>query len=336
MDAPPVQYATTSDGVHIAYFSLGTGPPVVWASAMYGDAFLYRKGLPFVKLTVDAMLEAGFRIVLYDVRGMGASDRQVDDMGLDGRVKDLEAVIGALGLKRFVLAGLDLACVTAIAYAARHPGDVSGLVLLEPWASGTQKRELASMRLAFSTQAAGDDWLTWTNVLASIVTGFRDHDLGRLLASAIQESTSPRQLAAYIRTTEQINVTQLLPRVAAPGLVIHYSDTTVGSLELARDVASGLSHARFLVTETRQAWPAIRQFLMEELGRRDSERLGGLSEREIEVLRLLAAGRSNQQIADELVISLNTVRRHVSNIFDKAGVANRVEAAAYARDHGLP
>jgi DNA-binding NarL/FixJ family response regulator len=63
---------------------------------------------------------------------------------------------------------------------------------------------------------------------------------------------------------------------------------------------------------------------------------GGLSSREIDVLRLLAAGRSNQQIADELVISLNTVRRHVSNIFDKAGVANRVEAAAYARDHGLP
>jgi DNA-binding NarL/FixJ family response regulator len=52
-------------------------------------------------------------------------------------------------------------------------------------------------------------------------------------------------------------------------------------------------------------------------------------------LRLLAAGRSNQQIADELVISLNTVRRHVSNIFDKTGVANRAEAATYAARNGL-
>ena len=60
-----------------------------------------------------------------------------------------------------------------------------------------------------------------------------------------------------------------------------------------------------------------------------------LSSRELEVLRLLAAGRSNQQIADELVISLNTVRRHVSNVFDKTGVANRTEAAGYARDRGL-
>jgi DNA-binding NarL/FixJ family response regulator len=60
-----------------------------------------------------------------------------------------------------------------------------------------------------------------------------------------------------------------------------------------------------------------------------------LSTRELDVLRLLATGRSNQQIADDLVISLNTVRRHVSNIFDKSGSANRAQAAIYARDHGL-
>jgi DNA-binding CsgD family transcriptional regulator/tetratricopeptide (TPR) repeat protein len=61
----------------------------------------------------------------------------------------------------------------------------------------------------------------------------------------------------------------------------------------------------------------------------------GLSEREVEVLRRVAAGRTNQQIADELVISLNTVARHVSNIFDKAGVANRAEAASFAHSRGL-
>jgi DNA-binding NarL/FixJ family response regulator len=61
----------------------------------------------------------------------------------------------------------------------------------------------------------------------------------------------------------------------------------------------------------------------------------GLSEREVEVLRLVAAGRSNQQIADELVISQNTVIRHVSNIFAKTGAANRAQATAYAKDHGI-
>jgi DNA-binding CsgD family transcriptional regulator len=62
---------------------------------------------------------------------------------------------------------------------------------------------------------------------------------------------------------------------------------------------------------------------------------GHLSQRELEVLRLIAAGRSNPQIAEELVISLNTVQRHVSNILAKTGAANRTEAALYARDKGL-
>ena len=57
---------------------------------------------------------------------------------------------------------------------------------------------------------------------------------------------------------------------------------------------------------------------------------GGLSDREVEVLRLIAVGRSNQQIAGELFISLNTVTRHVANIFAKIGAANRTEAGAYA------
>ncbi|HEX9642093.1 MAG TPA: response regulator transcription factor, partial [Candidatus Krumholzibacteria bacterium] len=61
----------------------------------------------------------------------------------------------------------------------------------------------------------------------------------------------------------------------------------------------------------------------------------GLSAREVEVLRLIATGKTNQQIADELVISLNTVLHHVSNILAKTSTANRGEAAAYAHRHGI-
>jgi DNA-binding CsgD family transcriptional regulator len=61
----------------------------------------------------------------------------------------------------------------------------------------------------------------------------------------------------------------------------------------------------------------------------------GLTGREVEVLKLVAAGRSNQRIAEDLVISLHTVARHVSNIFDKTGAANRAEAAVYAAQNGL-
>jgi LuxR family maltose regulon positive regulatory protein len=57
-----------------------------------------------------------------------------------------------------------------------------------------------------------------------------------------------------------------------------------------------------------------------------------LTERELQVLRLLAAGHSNQAIAQELVVAVGTVKRHVSNIMSKLGVQSRLEAAARARD----
>ena len=62
---------------------------------------------------------------------------------------------------------------------------------------------------------------------------------------------------------------------------------------------------------------------------------GGLTAREAEVLRLVAAGRSNPEIAAALFLSKKTVARHLSNIFTKLDVPSRTAAAAYAFDHGL-
>ena len=76
-------------------------------------------------------------------------------------------------------------------------------------------------------------------------------------------------------------------------------------------------------------------FLNEGASSAESPPAHGLSAREIEVLQLLASGCSNKEIASDLAISTNTVMRHVSNIYAKTSVRNRVEAAAYAGSHGL-
>ena len=72
---------------------------------------------------------------------------------------------------------------------------------------------------------------------------------------------------------------------------------------------------------------------------RGSAAVPGLAEaltaRELEVLGMLAAGRSNQVIASELVVTLDTVKKHVSHVMDKLGAANRTEAVARARELGL-
>ena len=67
----------------------------------------------------------------------------------------------------------------------------------------------------------------------------------------------------------------------------------------------------------------------------DTAVVGGLTAREVEVLRLVARGRSNPQIAAELVLSEKTVARHLSNIFTKLDVPSRTAAAAFAFEHRL-
>jgi LuxR family maltose regulon positive regulatory protein len=60
-----------------------------------------------------------------------------------------------------------------------------------------------------------------------------------------------------------------------------------------------------------------------------------LTDRELQVLRLLAAGKENQAIARELVVAVSTVKKHVTHILEKLGAANRTEATARAREFGL-
>jgi DNA-binding NarL/FixJ family response regulator len=127
-----------------------------------------------------------------------------------------------------------------------------------------------------------------------------------------------------------------------PTLVIDARDFGILGREEPMKVAR-MAHARLVSIDgtsaqgdVEQGMRAIEAFVSEvSPPEADGGSPTGLSQRELEVLRLLAAERSNQQIADELVISLNTVRRHVSNVFDKTGAANRAQAAVYAKDHGI-
>jgi DNA-binding NarL/FixJ family response regulator len=134
----------------------------------------------------------------------------------------------------------------------------------------------------------------------------------------------------------------LLSRLKTPSLILHARDYVFSepavSMRMAQILGAQLSliDGSSVFGDAEQGIRAIEVFLAElpvanAAGAPDQ----GLSPREIEVLRLLAAGKSNAQIAEELVISQNTVIRHVSNIFAKIGATNRTEAAGYATRHGI-
>ena len=83
--------------------------------------------------------------------------------------------------------------------------------------------------------------------------------------------------------------------------------------------------------------PTVAKMVLEELGQPAKQPLtpDPLTEREVDVVRLVAQGLSNRQIADQLVIGEATVRTHVGNILNKLHLANRVQATLYALREGL-
>jgi len=349
MNLPPVQYVKTPDSVSIAFFSAGDGPPVVFASNIFGDAHWYRKGMPHVRRVTDQLAGSGWSVVRYDIRGMGGSDRDVADLSLAARVSDIEAVVGRLGLRRFALGGSDLGTATAVAYAVAHPEQVSHLVLLSPWASGKAMFALPDFKVIRGMSPnSGREWQVFTNSLGDVVTGFEDPELRRLLAETMREGASPQGLFAYYSASEEIDVTSLLGAIEAPTLVVHDTAFPFGSFELSRDVAAGIRNSQLVVLNGRFISAKDQEPFLEVVsnflrgvgigpaasGERPATK-GGLTRRETEVLRLIAKGRTNQEIADALTLSERTVARHITNIYAKIDVKSKAGATAYALQNRL-
>ena len=243
-----MHYATTSDGVRIAYMSVGDGPPIVFASNIFGDLSCLPGGWPPTKEVTDRLVNLGWRVIRYDVRGMGYSDRNVADVELAARVLDVQAVVAALCLDRFALAGLDIGAATAVAYAVANQAHISRLVLLSPWSSGVKYLAIPALRAAYAAEdVSSRDPQLFANMLGSVATSFQDTELVRLRTDGHLKATSPEGLVAYNTANGRIDITQLLPRVTAPTLVIHEPAFPFGSFELCQEVAAAIPGAEFLI-----------------------------------------------------------------------------------------
>ena len=168
-------------------------------------------------------------------------------------------------------------------------------------------------------------------------------------------STSPENAASISQVSGNIDVLDLLPKVQAETLVMHARDDARISWEQGRQFATLVPNARFVTLESKNhvllesepAWQValaeVREFLGVVLPSSlpvsaplsDFVNPDSLTPREFDVLGLIAAGKSNQDITSEFFISFNTVTNHVKNILGKTGSANRTEAAAYAIARGF-
>ncbi len=236
---PQIQYAKTSDGVNIAFATYGEGRPLVWSHQPLTSHVQREWQIPIFRATFGPFAAQGM-LVRFDTRGVGLSDRDVDDFSLEARVRDLEAVVEHLQLKEFSLLGVERGGLPAIAYAANHPGRVSHLVLLNCYVSGEINR---GTQRAQALELLMDDWEMYTENIAAQVFGSGSEE-SKGYAEFVRECITPEVLACIHEAENQIDLSSLLSEIQPPTLVVRHSGIKWLPMDVTQRLAAGIPNAR--------------------------------------------------------------------------------------------
>jgi pimeloyl-ACP methyl ester carboxylesterase/DNA-binding CsgD family transcriptional regulator len=303
-----------------------------------------------------AELTREHRLVRHDLRGCGLSDREPVELGIDAWVADLEAVVEAAGLERFVLFGICQGAGIAAAFAARHPERVRRLVLYGSYLRGALAIDMnsaAAREAKILGELIASGWGRGTpafrELFARLLMPDAPDSSSRVFAEMERESASPEMARRLWLAFHTLNIDEEVARIRAPTLVAHATGDAVVPFEHGRRMAARIEGAQFVRLESpnhilqphEPAWPRlwgeVHRFLAREADDAWSEdgSVVGLTSREREVLDLLARGLDNRGIAERLGIASKTVRNHVTHLFSKLGVRRRAEAVVRAREAGF-
>jgi class 3 adenylate cyclase/pimeloyl-ACP methyl ester carboxylesterase len=252
VSAPETRYAKTADGVHIAYQVIGDGPVdlvfvIGWVSnieAMWEQPSLARA------LT---RLASFSRLILFDKRGMGLSDRVPPDRlpSLETRMDDLRAVMDAVGSQRAVVFGISEGGPMSILFAATYPERTIGLVLFgtesdfrpgPDWTEEKQQEWRADQERTWGTREHAQTALRgWA---APSVAD--DERMIEWLAAYVRRAASPGAGIALDEMNKLIDVTPVLSAVHVPTLVVGRTGDLDFPIEHTRTMADAIAGARFV------------------------------------------------------------------------------------------
>jgi DNA-binding winged helix-turn-helix (wHTH) protein/pimeloyl-ACP methyl ester carboxylesterase len=250
-----VHFCTSSDGVRIAYAEVGQGPPLVKA-ANWLNHLEYDWQSPIWSHLLHA-IATKHRLIRYDARGNGLSDWEASDISFEASVHDLECVVEAARLEQFPLFGISQGCAISIAYAVRHPERVSRLVLYGGFARGRRKRgspkeiEQADALMTLMREGWGQENPAFRQIFTSLFIPGGTAEQMQWFNDLQRITTSPENAVRIRRSLDDIDVSDLLPRVAAPTLVLHCRNDAVQPFEEGRRLAVGIPGARFVALEGR-------------------------------------------------------------------------------------
>jgi pimeloyl-ACP methyl ester carboxylesterase/DNA-binding winged helix-turn-helix (wHTH) protein len=263
-----VHFCTASDGVRIAYAVAGRGPPLVKA-ANWLNHLEYDWQSPIWSELLHE-LAASHLLVRYDERGNGLSDWDVDDISFEAFVRDLESVVDAAGLERFALLGISQGCAVSIVYAIRHPERISHLVLHGGFARGRARRDLEHARtlLSLVKQGWGQENPAFRQFFTSLFLPKGTPEQMQWFNDLQRITTSPENAVRIMQATGELDISDLLPQVRVPTLVLHCRNDAAVVLDEGRRLAAGIPGAKFVALESRnhlvlESEPAWEKFIGE-------------------------------------------------------------------------
>jgi class 3 adenylate cyclase/pimeloyl-ACP methyl ester carboxylesterase len=244
-----IRYCKASDGVRLAYATVGTGPPLVRSAHWLGH-LEYDWEFPIFRHFLLGLAK-DFALVRYDARGNGLSDWDVGEISLDAWVSDIETVVDAVGLSRFPLLGVSQGCAVSIAFAVRHPERVSRLVLYGGFAKGFKPksevgRESFAAMKTLTKLGWGADHPTFRQIFTSQIIPLATREQADAFNELQRLSASPECALRYLETVSEFDVRLLLAQVRAPTLVLHVRDDPGVPIKLGREIAAGIPGARFV------------------------------------------------------------------------------------------
>jgi pimeloyl-ACP methyl ester carboxylesterase/DNA-binding CsgD family transcriptional regulator len=326
------------EGRRLAYATYGEGPPMVigprWVSHLeeeWSDAN---------QRAFYAEVAKTHQVVRFDWIGCGLSSRELEPRPtVESESRQLEAVIDAVGGSAIVFAS-SCCCLSASQLAIRRPDAVEKLIYFGGYASRSDIPEATRASLIEFTRLS---WKLAAQMLAGL---FDPHASGDEIAeyTRMQRAAASAEAASiFLDLDFNADLRPVLPKVPVPALVLHRRGDRTVPLSRGRELASLLPNARFVPLsgdshlpwrdDQRELFRALAGFLHSDAAA--AEDASPLSSRETEILRLVATGMSNREIARTLVLSEHTVHRHIANILRKLAQSTRAAAATQALRAGL-
>jgi DNA-binding winged helix-turn-helix (wHTH) protein/pimeloyl-ACP methyl ester carboxylesterase len=251
-----IRFCLSRDRTRIAYATCGAGPPVVWAAHFMShlkvewDSPVWR---PWIELFARRNT-----LIRYDGRGCGLSDHEEIQFSLGKAVEDLDSVIEAAQIEKFVLLGISSGAAIAMTYAAQHPERISHLALYGAYTRGRlarsatpEQREDAKTQIRVIEVGWGQESPAFRQLQTSLWIPDATVEQSRSFNELIRQSTTPLNATRFTKMAFELDVCDTAARIRCPTIVLHARDSAVVPFEEGRMLAGLISGARFVPFESR-------------------------------------------------------------------------------------